>query len=385
MRGSKNRLDGGVWNWLRNDIPPYGPLGIAFVAQAADETFKVMLSDSNRPRRPARVTLFYDYQETHRSFSLQVDDRINKRVGPRDKPGKSTDGKTFLVSAAHNQALAAVQVQVPETAKQVVLRTGDSEDDTAQLRIFGFLVQYDDAKIEWDVLAIGGTTIDSLMKRGDTAVEAYLSYRKPDLAMIWYGTNSLNNPRLKVARYAKRYRAIIDRLAKAAPGAACVVLGPTDFMKRDRDCFLDARQRRARRTKKRSKWKILRYRKRARVCSPDDLIDHRKSGRYRFPVPDVRTQADWDQHKAACQYETRPLTKEVIAVQKDIAHRAGCLYFDTFAFMGGAGSIKQWACEEEPRLALLDLVHLTKTGYELLGKAVVQSMDEAGQREFSSR
>ena len=53
--------------------------------------------------------------------------------------------------------------------------------------------------------------------------------------------------------------------------------------------------------------------------------------------------------------------------------------------MGGAGSIKQWACEEEPRLALLDLVHLTKTGYELLGKAVVQSMDEAGQREFSSR
>ena len=117
------------------------------------------------------------------------------------------------------------------------MRTHDSEDDTARLRVFGFLVQYEGAKLEWDVLAIGGTTIDSLMKRGDTAVEAYLSYRKPDLAMIWYGTNSLNNPRLKVVRYAKRYRAILDRLAKAAPDAACVVLGPTDFMKRDRDCF----------------------------------------------------------------------------------------------------------------------------------------------------
>lgn len=372
-------------NWLRNDIPPFGPLGIAFVTQASDETFKVILSDPNRPKGQTRVTLFYDYQPAHRAFSLEVGNRTVKRISPSDKPSTNPDGKTFLVSATHDPELAAAQVEVSETANEVVLRTHDSEDDTARLRVFGFLVQYEGAKLEWDVLAIGGTTIDSLMKRGDTAVEAYLGYRKPDLAMIWYGTNSLNNPRLKVVRYAKRYRAILDRLAKAAPDAACVVLGPTDFMKRDRDCFLDARQRRARRTKKRSKWKILRRRKRARVCSPDDLIDHRKSGRYRFPVPDVRTQDDWDRHKAACQYETRPLTEEMVAAQKDIAHRAGCLYFDTFSFMGGAGSIKKWACEEEPRLALLDLVHLTKTGYESLGKAVLQSIEEAGQREFSSR
>ena len=55
-------------NWLRNDIPPFGPLGIAFVTQASDETFKVILSDPNRPKGQTRVTLFYDYQPAHRAF-----------------------------------------------------------------------------------------------------------------------------------------------------------------------------------------------------------------------------------------------------------------------------------------------------------------------------
>ncbi|MGC6415692.1 MAG: hypothetical protein ACON3Z_01100 [Bradymonadia bacterium] len=368
-------------NWLRrDDIPPYGPLGIAFVAQDAGETIAVKLSDRKRPDGSTRITVFYDSTAEHRGFSLDADGVEKRVVKHGTVAGPESTDNPFLVEPDSDTTLAAVTLEVSRRTKTITLTTDGGKED-AQLRVFGFLIQYEQAHAEWDVLAIAGTTIDSVMKRGDGSVEAYLAFRQPNLFVAWYGTNSLNNPKLDAEKYAGRYRAFMDRFAAAAPQAACLVVGPPDFMKRDRDCFLTASQRRARRKRNSASRRILRKNKRQRVCEPDLLIDHKKRGRYRFPVPDVRTMAQWAEHKVACEYKTRPLMEAVIEQQKRIAHAAGCLYFDTYAYMGGPGSIKKWACDEDPQLASLDLIHLTASGYRKLGEDLVRAINEASSRE----
>lgn len=72
---------------------------------------------------------------------------------------------------------------------------------------------------------------------------------------------------------------------------------------------------------------------------------------------------------AACTYETvRPLPG-MVDVQRTAAERHGCMYFDTFHYMGGANSIRAWA-HQKPALASRDMVHLTRTGYRTVARAI---------------
>lgn len=61
-----------------------------------------------------------------------------------------------------------------------------------------------------------------------------------------------------------------------------------------------------------------------------------------------------------------PLVRD--ALQKG-AQDAKCSFWDTYAFMGGAGSIRAWANEDHPR-ASKDGIHLTQRGYRELGQAL---------------
>ncbi|MEE2756022.1 MAG: hypothetical protein VYA30_05155, partial [Myxococcota bacterium] len=176
-------------NWLRNDIPPYGPLGIAFVATDADETLHVVLTDKNRPEGKTNLTVFYHRTDGHRRFRLEAGSRTLASISAGTKLDASKRGSPWIVRHGEYDQLAAVKVSVPADIKTLTLRTGEANEDDASIRILGFLIQYETAGIEWDVLAIGGTSIDSLMKRSDAAIEAYLAHRKPDMMLIWYGTN----------------------------------------------------------------------------------------------------------------------------------------------------------------------------------------------------
>jgi len=62
--------------------------------------------------------------------------------------------------------------------------------------------------------------------------------------------------------------------------------------------------------------------------------------------------------------ERTPLVRDAI---REGARLAGCSFWDTYAVMGGEGSIKAWASEAQPR-ATNDGVHLTPRGYRELGE-----------------
>ena len=56
----------------------------------------------------------------------------------------------------------------------------------------------------------------------------------------------------------------------------------------------------------------------------------------------------------------------LVHAQRDVAIRAGCAFFDTYAAMGGARSFDRWR-RHDPPLASRDQIHLTHAGQELLG------------------
>ena len=66
---------------------------------------------------------------------------------------------------------------------------------------------------------------------------------------------------------------------------------------------------------------------------------------------------------------TRPRLLEIIAEQRRLAPQFGCGFWDAYSFMGGAGSMAEWA-RSNPRLGASDHIHLTPRGYVRMGMAL---------------
>jgi lysophospholipase L1-like esterase len=73
--------------------------------------------------------------------------------------------------------------------------------------------------------------------------------------------------------------------------------------------------------------------------------------------------------------ETRERTPKVRDAMQKGAQEAKCFFWDTYAYMGGDGSIRKWANEDHPR-ATKDGIHLTQRGYRELGEALAKQLLE---------
>lgn len=72
--------------------------------------------------------------------------------------------------------------------------------------------------------------------------------------------------------------------------------------------------------------------------------------------------------------QTPALMGAVYQIQRDLAGRHGCAFWDTQRAMGGAGAIRDW---RRKRLAGGDFVHLTRAGYVQIGEALLAAILEA--------
>jgi lysophospholipase L1-like esterase len=73
---------------------------------------------------------------------------------------------------------------------------------------------------------------------------------------------------------------------------------------------------------------------------------------------------------------TRPRLLEIIAEQRRLAPQFGCGFWDAYSFMGGAGSMAEWA-RSNPRLGATDHIHLTPRGYVRMGMALGDALMRA--------
>lgn len=263
----------------------FGLLGVGIAAQAPGARAWTHIA-----ARFSRVELDYWQGPRGGSFDVLVDGARAGRVATRAaQPGSGFTG-----------------FDVADAAHQVEVRTvGDGE-----VRVFGMTLDRAQAGVVVDALGINGAQIFTALRWNEDHFAEQVRHQAPDLVVLAYGTNEALEPHLEDAPYERGLVDLLGRVSRAAPGAACMLLGPPDL-------------------------------------------------------------ARWT--KGTRGYHTWPRVLEIAAIQRRVAAAAGCAFYSQIDAMGGPGSIAAWAEEPEPR-AQGDRTHLTRSGYAQVGAALAADM-----------
>lgn len=422
MHGAPPVIQRGVWlrqNWLyASDQGPFGPLGLAFVTQdrAAELELQTQLTS------PSTVTFYFEQTGRELPFCLTkssgdqsaptsteevchdptqgqaTEDSLGKitvQLDPQQalkltlKGGQSIPPKLLtlrkknLVSAKRKRA--RLKKKMPRLSReqireQLKLPSYASTPhllfpSQPHLRVFGFHLHIPSASVEVNSMGVRGATIWSPATQSDPSLFQWHQKTAPDLFVLWFGTNTAARETTNINRYRERFRSFIQSLKRANSSSACLIILPPDFGRREQSCFLDRGQRRllARKSRYPSFLEALKESRYARVCDPDSLINPKKRGRHRFPVPEVRSMGEWDKYRERCRFAPPPLLHSLALLQKEIGLAEGCAVYDTLTAMKDTGGVEKWACSTE-RWAQYDLVHLTPHGYQNLGKQLADGV-----------
>jgi len=266
----------------------YGLLGIGI---AAGKQRSRAWSDVAAPA--SRVELAYAQEPAGGSFDVFVDGTRTVHVSTQS-PDTKSGWSAF---------------DVPDAPHRIEVRTAGDGD----VVLYGMSLDRSQAGVVVDTLGINGAQVFTPLRWSEDHFTEQLRHAAPDLVVLAYGTNESMQPGLTDANYERAIVDMLGRVARAAPTASCLLLGPPDMAQHD---------------KGRNAW------------------------------------------------YTWPRIGEVIAVQKRVADAAGCAFFDQREAMGGPGSIIRWASEPEPR-ANFDRVHLRRSGYTQVGTAFATDLMRA--------
>jgi lysophospholipase L1-like esterase len=263
----------------------FGLLGIGLEANTADA-----LAWNEVTPRFSHLEIDFWRQPRGGAFDVLVDDVKTARVA--SKAAKAGSG--FL------------GLDVPEASHKIAVRTvGDGP-----VRVFGMTLDRAPGGIVVDGLGIVGAQITLPLRWQEAHFAEQVAHRNPRLVILAYGTNEAVDMTLTDAEYERDLKQLLGRVARAAPGASCLLLGPPDLARQNEDT------------------------------------------------------GDW---------LTVPRILEIVTMQRRIATASGCAFYDQLAAMGGAGSISAWADEPEPR-ALKDRIHLKPSGYAQLATALAADL-----------
>ncbi len=198
------------------------------------------------------------------SFELFVDGRHHATVRTA---GKSVEAGFYTFA-------------VPEARHTIEIQpVGDGE-----IRMFGLTMERDQPGVVVDTLGIRGTRASSFLSWDENVWAASVRRRAPDLMIMAFGTNEAVDSSASMGDYEAQLHTVLDRLARAAPEAACLLIGPGDFP---------------------------------------------------LPLPDGT-------------FSPRPVLASIIDVQRQVAAGHGCGFWDLQAFMGGELSMLQWVRSDPP-------------------------------------
>lgn len=171
-----------------------------------------------------------------------------------------------------------------------------------EVRLFGVVFERDGPGVVYDSLGLDGSRA-KLLRRFDAAHwHDQLRLRRPDLLVLHYGTNESQFAGLSATRYRDDLTETVGHLRAALPGVSCLLVGPMDRAEKD------------------------------------------------------------EQGKLV----TRDVVKRIVRVQREVAWRQGCAYWNTWRAMGGEGAMARWY-RMKPPLGGGDLTHPTARGADRIG------------------
>jgi lysophospholipase L1-like esterase len=188
------------------------------------------------------------------------------------------------------------------------------------VRLFGLTAAKPDPGVVYDSLGLNGASITVLSRVFNEAHWAgQLRHRDPQLVIVNYGTNEADFAAFIQRGYETELREAIRRIRAAVPQASILVMSPMDRG-------------------------------------------------HRTGIDDIETM------------ETIP---RIVDTQGRVARDTGCAFFDTFAAMGGAGTMARWYTAR-PRLVSADLIHPYPAGGKQIAATFVREI-EAGLARYKLR
>ncbi|MFH1469018.1 MAG: GDSL-type esterase/lipase family protein [Pseudomonadota bacterium] len=141
-------------------------------------------------------------------------------------------------TAAEAPDLLRFRVEVPDGPHRLTLApAGDGE-----VRLFGVSMERPGPGVLVDAMGVRGKEARTWLAWDEGMAARGLASLDPDLVVLAYGTNEANDARYELDAYRADLRAVLARLHAAVPGAACLLVGPSDrFMdlKHDRYAIWD--------------------------------------------------------------------------------------------------------------------------------------------------
>jgi lysophospholipase L1-like esterase len=205
----------GAWNVdpdppARRSVQGDGVFGLAGTRAVplGGASFSVEPSD---PR--ARVTL----ARFEVSYQLPTGSSFELRLGPRRVLVDAKTAPELTPSGISHLTLVA-----PSDSHLLLLPRAGAP------RLFGLSIERQDAAgFVLDTAGIDGARLETALAWNESSFVAEVARRAPELAVIAYGTNE-SFDKLRVANYEAHLAALVGRVRAGAPGASCLVLGPTD-------------------------------------------------------------------------------------------------------------------------------------------------------------
>ncbi|MDX1984613.1 MAG: GDSL-type esterase/lipase family protein [Bryobacteraceae bacterium] len=179
-----------------------------------------------------------------------------------------------------------------------------------QVRIFGVVFESDASGVIYNSLGVNGAYVSVLARFiSEAHWREQLQHYAPDLVIINYGTNESTQADFVDRVSEKELREVIRRVRSAVPQAAILIMSPMDRGHRTGSGGID----------------------------------------------------------------TVPTIPRLVAIQERVALDTGCAFFNTFAAMGGAGTMARWY-EAEPRLVGADFIHPMPAGARIVGGLLYRAL-----------
>jgi hypothetical protein len=148
---------------------------------------------------------------------------------------------------------------------------------------------------------------------------AELRHYKPSLVIVNYGTNESGYPKFVDTSWGHELREVVRRLHAALPDASVLLMSPMDRGEKN----------------------------------------------------------------SAGEIATMQALPRLVSIEREIAAETGTAFFNTFAAMGGAGTMARWYAAE-PRLVSADFIHPTSYGAKIVGELLYKSLSD-GYNEYKLR
>ncbi len=181
-----------------------------------------------------------------------------------------------------------------------------------EVAVHGVVLENDGPGVVYDALGANGASVHFLSLLNASSWEQALALRRSDLVILGYGTNESGYWENPGARYRHDHTEVIGRIRRALPDAAILLMSPMD---------------------------------RGMRAESGEIV-------------------------------TMPSIPKIVEAQRLAARESGVAFFDTFAAMGGQGTMARWY-ESEPRLVTGDFTHTTHQGSARVARLLVAALEDA--------